>query len=220
MKNETLYDILEVAPHASLKVIRAAYKILVSCYHPDRQSGQAAAERCSQLNKAYDTLSDRDKKKEYDALLRESNEPYSGTYQAPTYRHYTPPAPPPPPPKPPKPVYAYDPKWEHFLNNRADWAKSITPPTDSWSETDPPVRQVVGGFTDVRPDLDMWGRWIVMAGQQTSTSWSAIETELARTWSYFSPDGGSLTQSLIRQTAREWCNKAQGINKAQVQWGV
>jgi hypothetical protein len=217
----TLYDTLEVSRQASPEVIRAAYKVLVRKYHPDTHAGDLkAAERCTAINKAYDTLSDRDKKKEYDALLRESNESYNGAYQAPTYRSYTPPPPPAPPPKPPRPVYVYDPKWEQFLNDRPDWAKSITPPADSWGDTDPPVRQVIGGFTDVRPDLDMWGRWIIMAGQQTSTSYREIETELARTWSYFSADGGSLTQSLVRQTAKEWCNKAQGINKAQVQWGV
>lgn len=44
---ETLYDTLEVSHSASQEVIRAAYRLLIQRYHPDRNpADQAAADRC------------------------------------------------------------------------------------------------------------------------------------------------------------------------------
>ncbi len=214
----TLYETLEVSQRASQEVIKAAYRVLVMKYHPDKHPNDAnAAERCAALNKAYETLSDVDKKKQYDSTIDHT------TYQSPTYKSYTPPQPfyqPPPPPNP-KPAYVFDPKWEKFLSSRPDWAKKITPPAGSWAEADIPVRQVPGGFTDVRPDLEIWGTWLIQEGRSTAKTWTEIEQEIVRTLSYFADGCGSLTQSLIREVARDLCNKAQGIRpQSKVQFGI
>ena len=48
MKTEvTLYEILEVSPHASSLVIKAAYRYLAQFNHPDKASGTAGS--CERL---------------------------------------------------------------------------------------------------------------------------------------------------------------------------
>jgi len=64
----TLYDELEVSPHASAEVIQGAYKSLVKRYHPDRNPGdESAAERMQRINDAYAVLGDPDKRAAHDA---------------------------------------------------------------------------------------------------------------------------------------------------------
>ena len=72
MKPEaTLYEILEVSPHASAQVIRAAYRCLAQSNHPDKNCGSAAASaRQAQLNLAYAVLSDVRRRLRYDQRLR------------------------------------------------------------------------------------------------------------------------------------------------------
>jgi DnaJ-class molecular chaperone len=66
----TLYEILEVSPHASAQVIRAAYRCLAQCNHPDKNPGSAAAsERQAQINFAYGVLSDPSKRRRYDQRM-------------------------------------------------------------------------------------------------------------------------------------------------------
>lgn len=66
----TLYEILEVSPHASAQVIRAAYRCLAQSNHPDKNCGSAAASaRQAQINLAYDVLSDHLKRQRYDQRL-------------------------------------------------------------------------------------------------------------------------------------------------------
>ncbi len=66
----TLYEILEVSPHASAQVIRAAYRCLAQLHHPDKNSGsEAASERLAQINFAYGVLSDARKRWRYDQRL-------------------------------------------------------------------------------------------------------------------------------------------------------
>lgn len=71
--NATLYDVLEVSPHASPEVIKAAYRQLALKYHPDRQpTAQArihAEERMKQINAAYAILSDPARRREYDRQI-------------------------------------------------------------------------------------------------------------------------------------------------------
>ena len=63
----TLYDILEISPHASDAVIRAAYRCLAQTHHPDKNSGDAlASERQARINDAYSILSDPVKRRRYD----------------------------------------------------------------------------------------------------------------------------------------------------------
>ena len=68
---ETHYDALEVSPHASPEVIRAAYKSLMQRFHPDRNPlDEAAAARTGRIASAYAVLSDPAKKAFYDESLQ------------------------------------------------------------------------------------------------------------------------------------------------------
>lgn len=63
----TLYDILEISPKACPQVIRAAYRSLAQCNHPDKQAGSdAASERQARINQAYSILSDPVRRQRYD----------------------------------------------------------------------------------------------------------------------------------------------------------
>jgi DnaJ-domain-containing protein 1 len=68
----TYYDLLQVAPGALSQVIEKAYKALVSIYHPDRATPEDRSkfeEQMKLINMAYEVLSDRHKRKEYDDNL-------------------------------------------------------------------------------------------------------------------------------------------------------
>ena len=61
------YDILGVPRGASEKDIRQAYRKLARQHHPDVNPGDAKAEaRFKEINRAYEVLSDREKRKRYD----------------------------------------------------------------------------------------------------------------------------------------------------------
>ena len=66
----TLYDLLEVSPHARPSIIRAAYRCLAQSAHPDKHWGDGqASERQAQINGAYAVLSDPQKRRLYDQTL-------------------------------------------------------------------------------------------------------------------------------------------------------
>lgn len=77
----TLYDTLEVIPTASPETIHAAYRSLISRYHPDKAAGlgpelQAIANaRTKEINYAYDILGDAARRASYDEELREAESP-------------------------------------------------------------------------------------------------------------------------------------------------
>lgn len=69
-KNLNYYEILEVARNASPAVIRAAYKTLMQRCHPDkRRNSDADQEQVLLIRRAYDVLSDPDRRRAYDELL-------------------------------------------------------------------------------------------------------------------------------------------------------
>lgn len=69
----THYDVLGVARTASRAEIREAWRRLVAQYHPDRHGGnpleELAHERVSELNAAWEELSDPERRARYDAAL-------------------------------------------------------------------------------------------------------------------------------------------------------
>jgi len=68
--DDTLYEILEVSPNASAAVIRAAYRCLVQTHHPDKNSGDCAAEaRLYLINQAYAVLADVQQRARYDKKM-------------------------------------------------------------------------------------------------------------------------------------------------------
>src|SRR5262245_29578771 len=72
----TLYDVLEVIPTASQETIQAAYRSLITRYHPDKVASlgpdlQAVANaRTKEINFAYDILNDAVSRARYDEELQ------------------------------------------------------------------------------------------------------------------------------------------------------
>ena len=72
--NKNYYDILQVNKNASPEVIEKVYKILAKKYHPDLQpdsNKQASEIIFKEINEAYETLSDPEKRKHYDESLNQ-----------------------------------------------------------------------------------------------------------------------------------------------------
>ncbi|XP_022668707.1 uncharacterized protein LOC111268748 [Varroa jacobsoni] len=66
-----LYKILEVTPQATDKEIKQSYRRLAKQYHPDKNPNDAAVgERFKAISAAYEILSDKTKRHEYDAKQR------------------------------------------------------------------------------------------------------------------------------------------------------
>jgi DnaJ-class molecular chaperone len=97
LPDKTFYDVLEISPDASELDIKKAYRRLALKHHPDRNGGSLeSTERFKEIGEAYDCLSDRLRKYDYDTNLREqqaerlrgfsrptstSTSPYPSTFQ-------------------------------------------------------------------------------------------------------------------------------------------
>lgn len=67
MNNKNYYDVLGVSKTSSQEEIKKAYKKLAMQHHPDRNKwNKESEEKFKQINQAYDTLWDANKRKNYD----------------------------------------------------------------------------------------------------------------------------------------------------------
>jgi molecular chaperone DnaJ len=63
------YAILRVPQYAKYREIKAAYRRLALKYHPDRNSSPVSENSIKIINAAFEVLSDKDKRKQYDKKL-------------------------------------------------------------------------------------------------------------------------------------------------------
>src|SRR3989344_923729 len=66
MAEKDCYQVLGVSRTASADEIKKAYRKLALEYHPDRNKGKDAAEKFKEISRAYEVLSDPQKKQTYD----------------------------------------------------------------------------------------------------------------------------------------------------------
>lgn len=75
MDNKNYYELLEIDKNASQEIMDKAYKLLVKKYHPDlqKQDNKEEYEKIiKKINEAYEVLSDKNKRKEYDDSLQQN----------------------------------------------------------------------------------------------------------------------------------------------------
>ena len=67
LATQTYYDLLQLPRDASESDIKRAFRKLSLKYHPDKNPGnEEAANTFKQMNRAYEVLSDKDKRQVYD----------------------------------------------------------------------------------------------------------------------------------------------------------
>jgi len=66
MDNQGYYAILGVSQKANFQEIKKSYRRLAKKYHPDRNKSPNAEETIKEINQAFEILSDRKKRKQYD----------------------------------------------------------------------------------------------------------------------------------------------------------
>ena len=64
--SDDYYEILGVSRDDTIKEIKARYRKLMLEFHPDKNNSKNAEEKCKKINKAYEILSDPEKKSVYD----------------------------------------------------------------------------------------------------------------------------------------------------------
>ncbi|PIT57464.1 DnaJ C-terminal domain-containing protein [Snodgrassella alvi] len=92
MAERNYYEILGVDRKASDDDIKKAYRKLVRKYHPDVSKDPDAVAKTSEINIAYETLHDKEKRAEYDDMLanpfRHSNQQNGGGHGGYDYQQY------------------------------------------------------------------------------------------------------------------------------------
>lgn len=69
---QDLYARLGVPPNATAELIKTAYRKKAAQYHPDKNPSPDAATRFREVQEAYETLSDGERRKAYDAYRQRS----------------------------------------------------------------------------------------------------------------------------------------------------
>ncbi|MFP4038887.1 MAG: molecular chaperone DnaJ [Candidatus Nanohaloarchaea archaeon] len=82
------YELLGVDEDASQEEIKKAYRKKAKKYHPDSNSDEADEEKFKKINKAYDVLSDEDKRKKYDRFGKQGVEGHSSRGQQRAASHF------------------------------------------------------------------------------------------------------------------------------------
>lgn len=67
------YAIMEVSEHANYREIRSAFRRLAKKYHPDLNNSAQAEEMIKKINVAFEVLSDKEKRREYDSICFNDN---------------------------------------------------------------------------------------------------------------------------------------------------
>lgn len=92
MAERNYYEVLGVDSKASAADIKKAYRKLVRKYHPDVSKDPDAVAKTSEINIAYETLSDENKRAEYDDMLanpfRHAGSAGGNPYQNQQYQQY------------------------------------------------------------------------------------------------------------------------------------
>ena len=70
MSERDVYEVLEVHPNAHQLVIQAAFRVLASMYHPDRDPTGTATRKMAELNAAYAKVRTHDLRDAYDRARR------------------------------------------------------------------------------------------------------------------------------------------------------
>lgn len=78
MQQKDYYEILGVDKNASYEEIKKAYRRLAAKYHPDKNKSPDAEEKFKEIQKAYEVLSDPEKRKAYDAYGQAGVEGFYG----------------------------------------------------------------------------------------------------------------------------------------------
>lgn len=66
MDSKRYYAVLGVSEHASYQEIKRAYRRLARRYHPDRNGSDVSVDMTKRINAAFEVLSDKDKREQYD----------------------------------------------------------------------------------------------------------------------------------------------------------
>ncbi len=77
-KEKNFYEILGVKKNADEAALKKAYRKLSMKYHPDRNSDEGAEDKFIEVSNAYETLSDSQKRAEYDDIMARGGKPGPG----------------------------------------------------------------------------------------------------------------------------------------------
>lgn len=92
---KSYYEVLEILPTASPETVNGAYRALTKKYHPDVYEGdwEEANRIMAEINSAYEVLSDPEKRKEYDMLIKQKQDKAASSQASSasekTAEHYT-----------------------------------------------------------------------------------------------------------------------------------